>query len=344
MPGATEVEPTDGVQGASTTNLYHRPGLGGSTPVEPSLRLPVWLETVPVLMRTVKARHVSLSAHSCGVIYALNTIYSMPWFLPPVNRKLYLLAPWVPPDHSGVTLLSISSHLPSALFNSFDSILHFVNSTVMPTVHFSGVISGAVSAPFSRIRRDSPTDSEARCQKQERDDLCREYRGVSAAEITAQSKVLMQCLFSESIRGSNHEALLLLRKDVAGSWGPCDNYESYADALEAKLQEYYQHAEREEGGSTRASAPTAGLNASATQHRFVLKVFWAERDRLIGKKGEQYFDKCFQRFTRDGQSSNGEHQSCLSYESEVVPDTDHDTLFLPQYGTLSKILEDIWRE
>lgn len=295
-------------------------------------------------MCTINARHVSLSAHSCGVIYALNTIYSMPWILPPSNRKLYLLSPWVPPDYSGVTLLSISSHLPSALINSFDSIIRFANSTVMPTVHFSGLISGAVSAPFSKTCRDNPTDSEARFKKHERDDLCREYCGVSAAEIATQSKVLMRCVFSESIRGSNHEVLLCLQKDIAGSWGPCDNYDSYADALEAKLQEYYQHAEREEDRSTRASAAIAGSNASATQHQFVLKVFWAERDILIGKKGEEYFDDCFQRFTRDGQSSNGERQSCLSYESEVVPDTDHDTLCLPQYGALSKILDDIWRE
>lgn len=297
-----------------------------------------------MLMRTINARHVSLSAHSCGVIYALNTIYAMPWILPPSNRKLYLLSPWVPPEHSGVTLLSLSSHLPSGLINGFDSILRFVNSTVMPTVHFSGVISGAVSTPFSKTRRDHSTDNEARFQKHERDGLCREYCGVSAAEVAAQSKVLTRCLFGESTRGSNHEVLLCLRKDVAGSWGPCDNYESYADALEAKLQEYYQHAEGEEGESTRASAATEGLNAPATQHRFVLKVFWAEKDRMIGKKGEEYFDKCFQRFIRDGPSSDGEHQGCLSYESETVPDTDHDTLCFPQYGALSKILEDIQRE
>lgn len=268
----------------------------------------------------------------------------MPWILPPSNRKLYLFSPWVPPDHSGVTFLSIASQLPSALINSFDSIVRFVNSTVVPTVHFSGVISGAVSAPFSKTCRDNPTDSKARFQKHERDDLCREYCGVSAAEVAAQSEVLMRCVFSESIRGSNHEVLLLLRKDVAGSWGPCDNYESYADALEAKLQEHYQHAEREEGGPTSAPAATAALNASATQYRFVLKVFWAESDKLIGKKGEEYFNKCFQRFTWDGQSSNGEHKSCLLYESEVVPDTDHDTLILPQNGALPKILGDIWKE
>ncbi|KAL2398848.1 hypothetical protein ABEF93_005649 [Exophiala dermatitidis] len=317
-----------------------RPGLGGSTPVKPSLRLPVWLETVPVLMRTINARHVSLSAHSCGVIYAFNTIYEMPWILPPSNRKLYLFSPWVPPEHSGVTPLAIASQLPAALINSFDSIIRFVNNTVMPTVHFSSVISGAVSAPFSRGRRDNPTDSEQPSQKHERDDLCREYCGGSAAEIIARSKVITRCVFSESTRGCNHEALLCLRKDVAGSWGPCDNYESYAEALEARLQEYYRCAESEEGYSSRFSAESS---PETTQHRFALKVFWAETDRMIGKKGEEYFDRCFQRFAGDGQTSNGERESCISYESEVIPDTDHDTLCLPQYGAISTILEDASR-
>ena len=336
---ATEIEPTDGVQGASTPNVYYRPGFGGSTPVEPSLRLPVWLEIVPVLMRTINARHVSLAAHSCGVIYALNTIYSMPWILPPSNRKLYLFSPWVPPEHSGVTLLSMASYLPSTLINSFDSVVHFVNSTVMPTVQLSGLISGAVSAHFSKTRRDDST-----FQKHERDDLCLEYCGVSAAEVAARIKVLMRCLFSENISGSNHEALLLLKKNVAGSWGPCDNYETYADALETKLQEYYQHAEREEDRSAYASAATAESNAQSNQDQFVLKVFWAEKDTLVGKKGEEYFEKCFQRYTGDRQSSKDEHKSCISYESETVPETDHDTLFLPQYGALSMILDEIRRK
>ncbi|KAJ9602254.1 hypothetical protein H2200_013374 [Cladophialophora chaetospira] len=318
-----------------------RPGMGGSTPVKPSLRLPVWLETVPVLMRTINAWHVSLSAHSCGVIYALNTIYSMPWILPPSNRKLYLFSPWVPPNHSGVNMLSISSHLPSAIINGFDSVIRFVTSTINPAIHFSSVASGAVSAPFSKRRKDDAGDSEARFRKHGRDDLCREYCGVSAAEAAARDKVLMRCVFSEDISGVNHEVLLSLRKEVAGSWGPCDNYEKYPDTLVAKLREHFQSAGTEEGESSRASAATADSNISATQDSFALKVFWAEKDKMIGKKGAEYFDKCFQRFTRAAQSSSGDSTSLLSYESEVVPDTDHETLCLPQYGALSRMLEDV---
>ncbi len=269
----------------------------------------------------------------------------MPWILPPTNRKIYLFSPWVPPEHSGEIVWSISSHLPVPLINSFDSVIRFVVSTVNPTLQFSGVISGAVSAPF-RKDKDTSTNpsSDARFHKHEREDLCREYCGVSAAENDAQQRFRMRCVFGESIRGSNHEALLCLRKKVAGSWGPCDDYEKYPDKLEAKLRESYRHAEGDESGSNNASEVTAGSNVSATQNQFDLKVFWAEKDRMIGKKGEAYFDKCFQRFTRDGQSRNGEHESCLSYESEVVPDTDHDTLPLPQYGALSKMLEDVMKD
>lgn len=292
-------------------------------------------------MRAIGVQYVSIVAHSCGVIYALNTIYSMPWILPPSNRKLYLLAPWVPPVYSGVTLLSISSLIPSALFHGFDSIVRFANSTIIPVVQFSGGILGAASAPFSKPCPGGPMNSEARFQKHERDDLCHEYCGLSAAGVAARSKVLMQRVLGESIRGSNHEALLCLQKEIAGSWGPCDDYESYADLLETKLHDYYLDGERAEGVLTGASPSTVASNRLAAQRRCVLKVFWAERDKMIGKKGEEYFNKCFQRLDPDGPSSNGEHDRCLSYESERVLDTDHDTLCLPQYGALSKILEDL---
>jgi hypothetical protein len=127
---------------------------------------------------------------------------------------------------------------------------------------------------------------------------------------------------------------LVLHKDVAGSWGPANNYETYPEMLETKLQEHNQQAEQEDGESASATS----------RNQLALKVFWAEKDWMITKKGERYFDKCFQRFTQDNQSSSDQPQTCLSYESEVVPDTVHDTVPLPQYGALSKMLEDILRE
>lgn len=308
-------------------NEYHRPGFGGSSPVKPSLRLPVWLETVPVLMRTINAPHISVSAHSCGVIYALNTIYSMPQILPPSNRKLYLFSPWVTPDHSGISYLSISSYLPSPVINTFDAVVRFVNNTVAPTAQFSGMVSGVVSAQFSASRTGVVT-----AQRHQRDDLCQQYCGVSADESAARSKALMKQVFRENTYGANDEVLLLLRKEVAGSWGPLDSYEAYPGILEAKIGEH--SCQQTEG------IADEGLPILDT---LVLRTFWAETDLLVGKKGEKFFDKCFERFVQQGQMgySNGERGSCLSYESEVVPDTDHNTLFLPQYGALSRMLQDI---
>jgi pimeloyl-ACP methyl ester carboxylesterase len=51
-----------------------RPAFGGSTPVAIDVRMRVWLETVPALLRAVGVQHVALVAHSAGAVYALNTL------------------------------------------------------------------------------------------------------------------------------------------------------------------------------------------------------------------------------------------------------------------------------
>ena len=93
---------------------HRRPGMGKSTNVETCQRIPVWLETVPLLMKELTADHVSIIAHSSGVIYALNTISMMPDILPPSHSAVYLFAPWVPPEHSARKWLS---KLPAPLIN-----------------------------------------------------------------------------------------------------------------------------------------------------------------------------------------------------------------------------------
>jgi hypothetical protein len=308
--------------------------MGRSTPVKPSIRLAVWLETVPVLMRIIKAPHVFLAAHSCGVIYALNAVFHMPEILPPSHRKLYLFSPWVPTKYSGVTSLSISSHLPAALIGGFDSILRFVNRTIMPVTRFSGVVADSVTGPFSKSHggEDDMPNNRKRFEKFRRDDLCREYCGASSAEIGAQSNAIMQRVFGESIRGASDEALLCLRKDVAGPWGACDDYARFPDSFETKLREQDPPAGTQYGDGTTGQGP------------FVIRVYWAEKDNMIGKKGGKYFDECFKQFSRLGPSSGDKPAMRLVYESETVPDTDHDTLCLPQNGAISLMMEDICKQ
>ncbi|KAL3426509.1 hypothetical protein PVAG01_00018 [Phlyctema vagabunda] len=306
--------------------VVDRPGMGGSTMVDISLRLAVWLEMVPVLMRTINAQHLSVAAHSCGVVYALNTIYELPWILPPSNRKLYLFSPWVSLDHS---ILSIASYLPSPLVNQFDSLVRFITSTMTPALQFSGAVSSAVSPPSSDRSKPLP--------RHERDEPCRQYCGISAAEYAARSKAVMQATFKGSTRGANHEALLLLRRGLPDGWGACDDYKTYPDLLEAKMRGFSQRT------GTRTSEETGASDSATMTDPFMIQTFWADKDNLIKKTGEAYFDECFERSLETHVGSGpdeGEHRY-LSYESEVVPETNHDTVLLPQYGALPRAFRDM---
>lgn len=314
--------------------------MGGSTPVEPSQRLAIWLETVPALMRVLGAHHVAVGAHSCGVIYALNTVYSMPWILSPTDPRLYLLAPWVSPNHTGISYLSISSCMPSGAIGRFDSIVRFVTSNIVPAIQFSSGLSATLSAPLAASSKhtDGTLGQDTRISKHLRDDLCREFRGVSAAEAMAQSKVTMKALFSEDTSGANHECLLVLKKKVAGSWGACESYQDYPANLEAKLKEHFPCQRLRSRPYPESSASVS----PQSQQCLAVKVFWAETDLLIGKKGAAYFDTCFKKFTLEELGSDAD-STVLLYDSEVVPGTEHDTVFLPQCGALPQMIEDISR-
>lgn len=303
--------------------VVDRPGMGGSTNVDVSQRIAVWLETVPLLMRELNAEHVSIISHSCGVIYALNTIYAYPEILPPANPTLHLFSPWVHPQQSGVTLMNVSSKLPAPLINHFSSVLSFVNQVVAPSIAFS---SGAVtSASGLLLSSDTSTSDQGRKKKHERDDLCREYRGASAAVTAARSDESMRRMWKEDITGANGEALLSLKKPQAGSWGVCENYETCPRELEARITE--RLSQRSQDASTSSPSTT---EAQPVLH---IRVFWAETDMMVGKKGEEYFDKCFKAHCTE--------QSRLTYRSETVEETDHESLCHPQYGGLPKALQDI---
>ena len=47
------------------------------------IRVQVWLETVPALLKKVGVEHVALFCHSAGGLYALNTMYHLRDILDP---------------------------------------------------------------------------------------------------------------------------------------------------------------------------------------------------------------------------------------------------------------------
>lgn len=302
----------------------HRPGMGGSTTVDVAQRIAVWLETVPVLMKELSVEHVSIISHSCGVLYALNTVHAYPDILPPANPTIHLFSPWVHPQQSGVKLMGISSMLPAPVINHFSSVLSFVNQFVAPSIAFS---SGAVNSASGMLASSSPESAarrDGRKPKHERDDLCREYRGVSAAETAARTDESMRRMWKEDITGANGEALLSLKKPQAGSWGVCDNYQTCPRDLETRTTEHLSQQNRESN---------TGSSTAEEQPVLRIRVFWAATDMMVGKKGEDYFDRCFKDYCT-------EHHR-VTYQSETVEETDHETLCHPQYGGLPKALQDI---
>lgn len=269
--------------------VVDRPGMGKSTNVETCQRIPVWLETVPLLMKELTADHVSIIAHSCGVIYALNTISKMPNILPPSNPVVYLFAPWVPPEHSARKWLS---KLPSPLINRLDSAIRsrFLSRLLTWLSVF-------------------PSGSDTEIPKHEQDEPCEELLGVSAGDAAKLLNAIRSRIEEEGTRGINNEALLALRKRKAGTWGDCHSYETYPAVIKERRSKHFQ-----------GNAPPP----------LIIKAYWAQDDNMVGERGKQYFDKCFQH-------SDGN----LLYVSETVPGTDHETVCYPQNGILSRVCDEI---
>ena len=65
--------------------------MGGSTPVSLDIRMQVWLETVPALLRKVNVKHVSIVTHSAGGVYTLNTLAKLRSILDPKAPYVALL-------------------------------------------------------------------------------------------------------------------------------------------------------------------------------------------------------------------------------------------------------------
>jgi len=65
--------------------------MGGSTPVSLDIRMQVWLETVPALLRKVNLKHVSIVTHSAGGVYTLNTLAKLRSILDPQAQYVALL-------------------------------------------------------------------------------------------------------------------------------------------------------------------------------------------------------------------------------------------------------------
>ncbi|KAK5113675.1 hypothetical protein LTR62_003302 [Meristemomyces frigidus] len=291
-----------------------RPSMGGSTPVDISQRIPVWLETVPVLLQKLNIKHVHLLSHSAGTMYLLNTLYHHRDILYPHYPYAALLAPWVHNEHSNVTLMNIVSKIPNGMINNFSQLQKFVVSRVLPVTDFSGGAlswSGGALSAVTRLFQTAPAanvevDDNAEVTPQEK-------YGVPHEVAQHLSKLQMKYCVTESWAAGDEDAILCLKKAGPGHWGICEDYPEYVRLL-VELEQ-----------SRRNSIPDAP--------KLKMRVYLAESDMMIGKEGATYFKQCW---ARSGVSDT------IDFQSHELPKTNHETIIVDtKRGGLKPVFEEI---
>lgn len=201
-------------------------------------------------------------------------------------------------EHSSVRLLELASKLPIGVFSYWSGLAGFMCQKVGPTAAWSG---GVISS-MGEVFRANSGNANATSQ---------DMYGVD--EITGKEigNLIATYLFdAESMEGGNDEALLLFKKVPTVSWGACEDYMDHVKTL-AKSE-----LERREG---------------ATKLR--VRLYFAESDMMIGKRGQIYFSECWKQDSVSG---------AIDLESYELPGTDHETLVLDmKHGALRKIFEEI---
>jgi pimeloyl-ACP methyl ester carboxylesterase len=299
-----------------TVSDIHRPGFGGSTPVELSQRLSVWLETVPQIMKKLNTHHVALVAASSGTVFALHTVYNLPHILSPTNPYVVFLAPWVHPAHSKVNLMSLASHLPDSLIaNYWNKLSHFLAITAAPVFESSsGVLSAFAATSSNLMPRSKDKEKLKKIDREEEDKVYQKAFGMTREEHEMTFKLIVKYIFAEDTTGANHEALLCLKKGgVAGTsmWGICEDYGAFVPAL-----------------------ADVWKNRSDPGTRLKVEAYFAESDMMIGQKGQNYFEECW------NEENCGD---AIAFEAISTIGTDHDSVGDPMNGAIERIIREAKR-
>ncbi|KAI0125982.1 hypothetical protein BJ170DRAFT_702897 [Xylariales sp. AK1849] len=278
-----------------------RPGIGGTTAVDAHLRLNIWLEIVPALMQHLNVSHFTLACQSAGTLYALNTLLHLRHLLRPERPYVAFCGPWIHPTHSGVSLMSLSSALPSAVLKRFDSVASFLHSNIAPAMGFS---SGLLSNLTPSWRQQKQTLAE----------------GADAQMVEFEEKLMPRIIdrvYTEDIQGMSQEVLLLLKKSGAGPsgdnlvWGTWDDIDKFVPML-AALEE-----EKAANDSSHA--------------KLEVNVFFAESDHMIGDKtGPRWLEDCWNSERRGGN---------VHFQSHVIQGTEHDSILDLRYGVAERIFQ-----
>ncbi|KAK4985320.1 hypothetical protein LTR50_006040 [Elasticomyces elasticus] len=283
-----------------------RPGFGGSTPVTINMRMRVWIETVPVLLRRLEVEHVAIVTHSAGAVYTLNTLFQHRSLLNPKAPYVAFLAPWVPTAYSGATLTTTAAKLPTKLLDSYAGLNTFINSKIIPSASWSGGIISSVAALLSFPARTEIPGAETSTST-----TPFELYGFDEDTAKLIEKLSSNYQFAESTQGVNEEVKLCLRKCDDADWGEAEDYSSCIRSIAAH----------------EAALSSREPNAA----KLSVEAFFGGSDIMIAKRGQEYFEQCWQ---NDGATEK------VNFNTSTFPAANHDSVLIDQKKGALKIVFD----
>ena len=220
---------------------------------------------------------------SAGAIYLVNMLLSLRHLLHPTRPYVAFLVPWVTPNHSGKTNMTLATLFPEIAISNLHHVIHFLQNRVKPVTkpvtRFSGRL---VKSVFGSA--DLPAQA-----------LAREHGDPISHETLNQIlKLSFKYMLAEDTSGGSQDALLCLKKGGEGLWGGFEEYHDVVPVL------------------------AAAEDRLALKHKLKVDVFHAWDDCMVGEKGQNYFDWCW------NMENTGES---IKYQSWIVEHTDHDSIY-----------------
>jgi hypothetical protein len=201
--------------------------------------------------------------------------------------------------------MSLASRIPSPVIDQLSSLQGFVMSKVAPTLSFSG---GLISSSAALLGSKPGPNAETKVGSDE--DAAEKY-GVDIETAKLISSHAVKFHLAEDTTAGNEEAKLCLMKGGSATWGVLADYEACVRSIAD-----------EEGARSGDDCRTLKVDA-----------FFAASDLMIGKGGQEYFEKCWRQERIAGK---------VDFDSQVCEGTDHDSVLVDfRLGALKKVFNRI---
>lgn len=193
--------------------------------------------------------------------------------------------------------MQLARYVPVSAFSVWNLIPQFFVLKAGPALASSGAVVTKASHMVSGVSvSQDASELDKNRQKIEKD------YGMPRDLQAKVEKQVFKRMCDESTVGANSEALQCLKKSDS-SWGCCSDYVEFTKEL-AQMERM------------RKSAETGGSECQPLK----IRAYFAEEDAMIGKKGQQFVEECW-----NGKEL-GNMQDVFDFESTTVSKSDHDTV------------------